>query len=125
MRKRTKIILTIGTLTLLTVAYLFFQGLHLMTIEDHYGDNQEFFFKSKSGDIIVNRTLNEIKKLEKSRNRIFFVDNADTTDLYHWLVRDKIKIYRPETENKELSNLTITDVDELIQKEDIILVIEN
>ena len=96
-----------------------------MTIEDHYGDNQEFFFKSKPGDIIVNRTLKEIKELEKSKNRIFFVDNLDTTDLYHWLVRDKIEIYRPETEINDGGTLMIGDADRLIQTGDLILVIKN
>jgi hypothetical protein len=125
MSKRIKIILTIVTLTLLTVVYLVFKGLHLMTIEDHYGDNQDVYFKSKQGDIVINRTLRELKGLEKNDNRIFFIDNGDTTDLYHWMGDNKIEVYRPKSKLSNATTLTLEDTEELIRKNDLVFVIKN
>lgn len=51
---KTKILaLTIGVLIFLIGMIAL--GFHAMEIEDHYGDLQDFYFKSRNGDLIIFR----------------------------------------------------------------------
>jgi len=47
--------LILSTLVLFILFGITAYSLHLIEIEDHYGDLQDVYFDSKSGDIIVNK----------------------------------------------------------------------
>jgi hypothetical protein len=54
MTKYTKRILISVSIFIIGSFTFVFYGLYLMDIEDRYGDLQQLYFDSKSGDIIVN-----------------------------------------------------------------------
>lgn len=129
MNKKIKYgLLIIGTtLTLITgfVGY----GLYLMEIEDHYGDLQELFYASKDGDLILNKTTSEFGIIEKNWKRIK-VNNSknESTDLYNWVYKNGVEtnseIYRP-TKNLDFDNLTISELNNLIESKNLKLIIRN
>lgn len=46
-------------------------GLYLMDIEDRYGDLQQLYFDSKTGDIIINNMNGNIGLIEFNNRRIY------------------------------------------------------
>ncbi len=125
MNKKLKIGLIIFGLvvaaTLCSVTY----GFYLMEIEDHYGDNQEIFFQSRQGDIAVNRDKREFGTIEKNWKRIYIIDKVDTVDIWSWLDKDDIEIYRPRINGLTAKNLKYDDIDNLIDDKQIELIIKN
>lgn len=107
--------------TLLSISY----GFYLMEIEDHYGDNQEIFFQSQQGDIAVNRDKRELGTIEKNWKRIYIIDNSDKVDIWSWLDKDDIEIYRPRINGLTAKNLKYDDIDNLIDEKKIELIIKN
>ena len=78
-----------------------FYGLYLMDIEDRYGDLQQLYFDSKSGDIIVNNMNGKIGLIEFHRRRIFVNTGKETLDVDEWLDPQNkyifnTDIYRPK-----------------------------
>ena len=56
-----------------------------MEIEDQYGDLQEFYFKSKSGDLMIFGEYEKIGLVDKTWKRIRLINSKkDTVDLYTW-----------------------------------------
>ncbi|MFQ6603095.1 hypothetical protein [Flavobacterium sp. C3NV] len=57
--------------------------LYLVEIEDHYGDLQEIYFDSKTGDIIINKQTEEFGIISKNWKRADVITKKnDTLDLY-------------------------------------------
>ena len=125
MNKKIKIGLIIfglvATATLFSMTY----GFYLMEIEDHYGDNQEIFFQSRQGDIVVNRDKRELGTIEKNWKRIHIIGNSDTVDNWSWLDKDEIEIYRPKINGLTAKNLKYDDIDNLIDTKKIELIVKN
>lgn len=84
-----KIALSILIILILIIGFLGF-AFHGMEIEDQYGDLQDFYFKSKSGDIMIFGEYEKIGLVDKTWKRIRIVDaKKDTIDLYTWFYDDK------------------------------------
>lgn len=63
-----------------------FWSLHLMEIEDHYGDLQEVYFESKNGDIIINKETKQYGIITKNWKRANVITKEnDTLDLYNFI----------------------------------------
>jgi hypothetical protein len=124
MTKRTKIILGLIGLGLFALIFFVAMGFYTMDIEDHYGDNQNFFYGSKFGDIAVNRDKKEFKKIEKSWTRVFIVDEKSKVDIWTWVTDDSVAIYRarPFVYDKEP---TYKDIERLIAEDKLELIIKN
>jgi len=124
MNKKTKIILGLVGLGLFALIVFIAIGFYSMDIEDHYGNDQNFFYQSKFGDIAVNRDRKEFKKIEKSWTRIFIADEKGRVDIWTWLNEDSVGIYRarPFVSNKEL---TYGDIERLIAEDKLELIIKN
>lgn len=123
MRKRARIILVITVLTLFTITGLIFFGIYLMAIEDHYGDRAAFYYESKQGDIILNRDTGELKEIKKSWTRIYFINKTDTVGLLSWIEENNVEVYRPATEIGNIEDLTLKEVEALIERRALKLVI--
>ena len=119
MRNRTK-----GILSALIVVALLFCGFiyllgHLMAIEDHYGDLQQFYYQSKEGDLILNHDNKKFGIIKKNSERIHVVDDKKAeVDLYNWVYiyddfkESKIEVYRLE----EPLNISKIDYEEVVRQ---------
>ena len=125
MTRRTKINLSLLGVTILSLAAFVAVGLRAMAIEDHYGDNQNVFFRCRQGDIVVNRDTKEIGTIEKNWTRIYAVHNTDTTDLWLWLHVDCIAIYRSRIDGLIENGVKYQDIGELAEAGDIELILTN
>jgi hypothetical protein len=120
MRKRIKIILMVSIAVLAIVVFLIYNGLQLMAIEDHYGDLQDVYYKSETGDLIIgnDKRVGFIKKLE---NRIYVDDNGCMKDLYNWVNENqqplKFSVYRPEVTETFISKTTYNELENLVQEQ--------
>lgn len=129
MNKKLKYgLLIIGTTLTLVVGFVGY-GLYLMEIEDHYGDLQELFYASKDGDLIFNKTTSEFGIIEKNWKRIKVKNSKDeSTDLYNWVYKNGVEtnseIYRP-TKKLNLENLTIYELTNLVERENVKFIIRN
>ena len=85
MTKYTKRILISVSIFIIGSFTFVFYGLYLMDIEDRYGDLQQLYFDSKSGDIIVNNMNGKIGLIEFHRRRIFVNTGKETLDVDEWL----------------------------------------
>lgn len=99
-----KIILSIVALLLVLFGCIAW-GLYLMDIEDHYGDLQEIYFDSKSGDIIVNNQTKKFGVISKKWNRADVITKEnDTLDLYELIYvnqkENKYEVLRSKNELK-------------------------
>mgnify|MGYP000713208884 CR=1 FL=1 len=101
MTKYTKRILISVSIFIIGSFTFVFYGLYLMDIEDRYGDLQQLYFDSKSGDIIVNNMNGKIGLIEFHRRRIFVNTGKETLDVDEWLDPQNkyifnTDIYRPK-----------------------------
>jgi hypothetical protein len=86
LRKTLKYGLLIFGIVALFIIGLIGFGLYTMEIEDHYGDLQELYYESKSGDIIDSIKTSEFGIIEKNWKRINVrIQKKDSTDLYNWI----------------------------------------
>ncbi|SIT94823.1 hypothetical protein [Pontibacter indicus] len=94
MNKKFKIIL--GTISLIVVGMALFIaiGLYGMEIEDRYGDNQDIFYRSRQGDIVVNHQTKEFGEIKKTWTRFYVVNKLDTIDTNDWWDDKNIEIYK-------------------------------
>ena len=128
MKSRLKFILLALLVGLIWVAGLVGYGLYTMEIEDQYGDLQELYYDSKSGDIIVNRKTSQFGIIEKNWKRINIrTGENDSTDLYNWVningVENQIEIYRPKAILAD--GITYSELSSLIEKSELKLVSKN
>ncbi|RRJ90152.1 hypothetical protein [Flavobacterium macacae] len=105
-------------------------GLYLMEIEDHYGDIQNFHFKSKNGDLIINKSTSEFGIVEKTWKRLNIRTNEkDSTDLYFWVykngVQTKAEVYRPKDGGIELNGITYSELMKKIDNSELKLITRN
>ena len=84
MNRTTKILIRISIVVLVLV-FIIYQGLHLMDIEDRYGDLQDVYFNSESGDVIVNNLNKKTGEILLENNRVFVIDNNRKFELEDWL----------------------------------------
>ncbi|MEK6476342.1 hypothetical protein WJR50_02370 [Catalinimonas sp. 4WD22] len=124
MGKKAKIISLIFGMSLLSVFLFIVMGLYLMEIEDHYGDQQDFYFQSEEGDIFINRDTKAFKKVEKTWKRLYGIQHSDTTDLWAWLKENNIEVYRPLDSNFDQYNLSYEELNKLIEEGKLELVIK-
>ncbi|MFH6994032.1 hypothetical protein [Flavobacterium sp. FlaQc-48] len=95
-----------GTVCLLLVLFGFtVRGLYLMEIEDHYGDLQEIYFDSESGDIIVNNQTGKFGCISKNWKRANVITKEkDTLDLYELIYvnqkENKYEVFRSKNKLK-------------------------
>ena len=104
-------------------------GLYLMEIDDHYGDLQELYFESRSGDLIVDMENAEFGVLTKNWRRINVITKGDTSDLFNWVNRkDKpssVVIFKTYDKDIEFSAMTFEQVDNMIERSELIFVTSN
>jgi len=123
-----KIIL--GSIILLFILFGFVAyGLYLMEIEDHYGDLQEIYFDSESGDIIVNNQTQKFGIITKNWKRADVITKEnDTLDLYNLIYvnqeENKYELLRSENELK-INELNFRKIIELKRKNLIKTIIKN
>ena len=102
LNKKVKIFLTIFGLLIVGIVAFIFVGLYGMEIEDTYGDNQDIFYSSRQGDLVVNHDTKEFGKIKKTWTRFYVTINSDTIDIDKWWDDKNIEIY-------ELSDFELTD----------------
>lgn len=81
----TKKILIGITFLFLTLGFMVYRGLYLMAIEDRYGDLQNVYFDSQSGDILVNNINKKSGEILLENNRVYVIQNDKKFDLEEWL----------------------------------------
>ncbi|MBF4464000.1 hypothetical protein [Flavobacterium sp. LC2016-12] len=118
------IVLIVSTLLVVIVS-----GLYSMEIEDHYGDLQQIYFDSKSGDIIVNRQTQKFGVITKNWKRADVITKEnDNLDLYELVyinqIENKYEVFRSEKELK-IKELTFDKIVELKEKKLLETVIKN
>jgi hypothetical protein len=123
---KRKIRITLITIGLLVVGVFGFllSGLYLMEIEDHYGDNQNIYFKVNQGDIAVNRDTKQVRTINKTWKRIYGIEKTDTIDMWHWLDKNTIEIYR-QASSLDNDQLTYDDIDNLVDEKKLEFVTKN
>tara|TARA_B110000037_G_scaffold129534_1_gene147129 strand:+ start:254 stop:646 length:393 start_codon:yes stop_codon:yes gene_type:complete len=130
MKSRIKIILLTVLIGLITIVGFIGFGLYSMEIEDHYGDLQELYYNSESGDIIVNKTTSEFGLVEKNWKRINIkTKKKDSTDLHNWVyqngIETKIEIYRPKSEEIVFDGINYSELKKLIDNSKLKLITKN
>lgn len=123
-----KIFLSIAIILFVLFGWIVF-GLYLMTIEDHYGDLQQVYFDSKSGDIIVNKQTKKFGIITKNWKRVDVITKeSDTLDLYDLIyttqVENKYEVFRSENELK-IKDLTFDKIVKLKDEKLIETIIKN
>ena len=93
-----------------------------MEIEDTYGDNQDIFYNSKQGDLVVNHETKEFGEISKSWTRFYVVKQADTVDIYEWWDDKNIQIYRPADKGILVNKINYEDIDRLVNRKELELI---
>lgn len=131
MRNRTKFLAFVLTASALLLGGFVYQIGQAMTIEDHYGDLQDFYYRSENGDLILNSDTKKFGLIRKDSKRIQVASNNQSKiDLYDWVYtyedfrESKNEVYRSDT-TLHLSHLTYEQVVKLIRENKMELVIKN
>jgi hypothetical protein len=125
---RKKIILSVVMLLLIVLGFIAW-GLYLVEIEDHYGDLQEIYFDSKSGDLIVNNQTKKFGIISKNWKRANVITKEnDTLDLFELIYvnqkENKYEVLRSEKELK-INELSFEKIVELKKDSLIKTIIKN
>ena len=113
MNKKVKITLGIvGLLIFGAIAFIVI-GLYGMEIEDTYGDNQDIFYNSRQGDIVVNHQTKELGEIHKTWKRFYVINNLDTIDESPWWDDRSIEIYEFDDSQSSDKNFKYDDIDRL------------
>ncbi len=88
-------------------------GLYGMEIEDRYGDNQDIFYRSQEGDIVVNHETKEVGEIKKTWTRFYVVNKLDTIDTNDWWDDKSIEIYKVTDSEPLDNNFDYSDIDKL------------
>ena len=120
MNKKLKITLTVFGLLILGLGGFIFFGMYSLEIEDTYGDNQDIFYNSRQGDIVVNNQTKELGQIAKTWTRFYVINDQDTLDIYEWWDDKDIEIYRPMDKDTSFDSLTHKDIDRLKSKLELI-----
>jgi hypothetical protein len=122
MNKTSKIILIIFGILIIALGGLIMFGMYSLEIEDTYGDNQDIFYNSRQGDLVVNHTTNEFGVIRKTWTRFYVVRQIDTVDIYEWWDDKNIEIYRQTDKNVLPDNLIYEDIERLTDEKEIELI---
>lgn len=100
-----------------------------MEIEEQYGNMQEVFFDSKSGDIIINKQTKQFGIITKTWKRVHVITKKnDTLDLYDLIYKNqeenKYEVLRSENEVR-INELSFEKVIELKSKNLLETIIKN
>jgi hypothetical protein len=88
-------------------------GMYSMEIEDTYGDNQDIFYASRQGDIVINNQTKELGLIAKTWTRFYVINDNDTLNINGWWDDKDIEIYRPVDKNVLFDNVSYGDIDGL------------
>jgi hypothetical protein len=113
MGKTLKIILTVFGLLVIGLGGLLMFGMYSMAIEDVYGDNQDIFYNSRQGDIVINHEAKELGHIAKTWTTFYVINDDDTLNINNWWDDKNIEIYRPVDKDLSLDNLSYEDIDGL------------
>lgn len=120
MNKIIKIILTVFGLLIIGLGGLIVFGMYSMEIEDTYGDNQDIFYNSRQGDIVINNETKELGQISKTWTRFYVINDNDTLNINDWWDDKNIEIYRPVDKDVSVDNLSYGDIDGLKTKLELI-----
>ena len=110
MKKAFIIILAaFGLLVVGLGGYIFF-GLMAMQIEDTYGDNQDIFYQSREGDLVVNHDTQELGQISKTWTTFKIMHHTETLDISEWWDDKNIEIWRSLDEDISLVSVEYEDV---------------
>ena len=130
MNSKIKIIFLTLTIGLIFILGFLGYGMYLMEIEDQYGDYQNLHFESKTGDLIINKSISEFGIIEKTwkRTNIRTLEK-DSTDLYFWIYRNwvetKSEIYRPKNGEIKLNEIKYSELLKKIDNSELKLITKN
>jgi hypothetical protein len=113
MNKTLKIILTVFGLLIIGLGGLVMFGMYSIEIEDTYGDNQDIFYNSKQGDIVVNNYSKELGQIAKTWTKLYVINKNDTLNINEWWDDKNIEILRPVDKDISVDNLSFADIDGL------------
>lgn len=100
-------------------------SLYLVEIEDHYGDLQNVYFESKSGDLILNKPTRNFGIISKDWKRVNIITKEkDTIDLYDFVNENKYEVFRSE-KDFDLGNLTFEKIIKLKNRKVIETILSN
>ncbi|NDK57150.1 hypothetical protein [Pontibacter fetidus] len=88
-------------------------GLYGMEIEDRYGDNQDIFYRSRQGDIVVNHQTKQFGEIKKTWTRFYVVNKLDTIDTNDWWDDKNIEIYEVTDSESLDKSFNYSDFDTL------------
>ena len=97
-------------------------GMYSMEIEDTYGDNQDIFYNSKQGDIVINHDTKELGQITKTWTRFYVINHSDTMNINDWWDDKNVEIYRLIDSDVSLDNLSYEDIDRLREKRELELI---
>lgn len=113
MIKKIKITLAILGLLVFGIVAFIVIGLYGMEIEDTYGDNQDIFYNSRQGDIVVNHETKEFGEIHKTWKRFYIIINLDTIDQRSWWDDKNIEIYEFDDSKSSAKNFKYDDIERL------------
>lgn len=120
MGKTVKIILKVCGLLVIGLGGLIVFGMYSMEIEDTYGDNEDIFYNSRQGDIVINNQTKELGRISKTWTRFYVITDHDTLNINDWWDDKNIEIYRPVDKDVSFDNLSYGDVNGLKKKLELI-----
>ncbi|WMW77212.1 hypothetical protein RF683_06845 [Flavobacterium sp. 20NA77.7] len=117
-----RIIIRVSTIIIGGFAFILY-SFYLMDIEDRYGDLQQLYFDSKSGDIIINNMNGNIGLIEFNKRRVFVNTGKKTLHIDEWLDPQNkyiinTDIYRPKF-GREYLNLKRNEIEKKLKSENL------
>lgn len=117
-----RIIISVSTIIIGGFAFILY-SFYLMDIEDRYGDLQQLYFDSKSGDIIINNMNGNIGLIEFNKRRVFVSTGKKTLHIDEWLDPQNkhiinTDIYRPKF-GREYLNLKRNEIEKKLKSENL------
>jgi hypothetical protein len=113
MNKKIKIILGLFGLLILVLVAFVAMGLYGMEIEDTYGDNQDIFYNSRQGDIVVNHEAKEFGEIKKTWKRFYVTYKSDTVDIGDWWDDKNIEVYKRTDSETSQETFTYSEIGRL------------
>lgn len=117
-----RIIISVSTIIIGGFAFILY-SFYLMDVEDRYGDLQQLYFDSKSGDIIINNMNGNIGLIEFNKRRVFVNTGKETLHIDEWLDPQNkyiinTDIYRPKF-GREYLNLKRNKIEKKLKSENL------
>jgi hypothetical protein len=88
-------------------------GFYSMIIEDRYGVNQDIFYYSNHGDIVINHDTKELGEISKTWTRFYVIHKKDTIDIYDWWDDKNIEIYRSSNKAVISRNILYSNIQQM------------